>query len=75
MKNKKELTIKHLGDLTGKIYSPHPGLVFYFDEIVEVLNYIKVNYYWCDLVTFSFKGSNYKMELIYNLTTQKTIEL
>lgn len=75
MKNKKELTIKHLGDLTGQSYSPHPGLTFTFSGIVEVLNYIKVNYYWCDLVTFSFQGSDYKLELAYKLTTQKTIEL
>lgn len=75
MKNKKELTIKHLGDLTGQSYSPYPGLVFYFDGIVEVLNYIKTQYYWCDLVTFTFKGSNYKLELVYKLTTQKIIEL
>lgn len=75
MKNKKEFTIKHLGDLTGRSYSPHPGLTFYFNGINEILNYIKTNYYWCDLVTFSFKGSNYKLELAYKLTTQKVIEL
>lgn len=75
MKNKKELTIKHLGDFTNRSYSPHPGLNFYFSGITEVLNYIKTNYYWCDLVTFSFEGSNYKLELAYKLTTQKIIEL
>lgn len=74
MKNK-DLTIKHLGDLTGRSYSPYPGLTFYFNGITEVLNYIKERYYWCDLVTFSFKGSNYKLELKFRLTTQKTIEL
>lgn len=75
MKNEKELTIKHLGDLTGKNYSPYPGLVFTFYGIVEVLNYIKTQYYWCDIVTFTFQGSNYKLELSYKLTTQKTLEL
>lgn len=74
MKNKK-YEVKHLGDLTGRSYSPYPGLTFYFSGIIEVLNYIKTQYYWCDLVTFTFKGSNYKLELAYKLTEQKTIEL
>lgn len=74
MKNKK-LEVKHLGDLTGRSYMPYPGLTFYFDGIIEILNYIKTNYYSYDVVTFTFKGSNYKLELAYKLTEQKTIEL
>lgn len=74
MKNKK-LEIKHLGDLTGRSYSPYPGLTFYFDALIEILNYIKTNYYNYDVVTFSFKGLNYKLELSYKLTRQQTIEL
>lgn len=74
MKNKK-LEIKHLGDLTCRSYSPYPGLTFYFGGIIEILDYIKTNYYSYDMVTFSFQGSNYKLELAYKLTEQKTIEL
>lgn len=74
MKNKK-FEVKHLGDLTGRSYSPYPGLIFCFSGIIEVLNYIKANYYSYDIVTFTFQGSNYKLELVYRLTEQKTIEI
>ncbi len=72
MKNR-GLNIIDLGDFTGERYTLANGLTFKFCSIDEVLNYIKTNYNNYDVVLFSFRGSNYKLEFLYKLTAQKII--